>query len=125
MYVIFLFLQTILSLSFADTLTFRHKNYSFKIEAQSNMIRYVAPLTDLSIKKMKCNEHLFLFIKSKIKNLNQRPYIKSESSSDIEIQIEKSRYLLVSNDANYDFFASFDFHFKTLLIEEKLTCSNN
>jgi hypothetical protein len=124
MYLILLLLFSFSHQLIADTFSIRHKNFSFKIDIDSDRIHYLAPQTDLSISKKKCNEHLFQLFIERTNNLTKRvsnPKIKA----DLEVSYKGVQYVLISSDKHYDYFSNFDQNFKTLKIEDQLICQSH
>lgn len=121
MYLIFLFLisQPIK----ASEIEVHYKLTTYHINSDSNLIKYTASNTELSIKKQKCNEHIFNSLQSKLKNFTTANFQQEPTQNTYTITIDHNKLYDNYNSKRAQFFDKFDSYFKTLKIEEKLNCN--
>ncbi len=121
MYLIFLYL---LSQSIkASEIEVHYKLTTYHIISDSKLIKYTASYTELSIKKQKCNEHIFNSLESKLKNFTTTNFQQKPSRNTYTITIDHNKLYDNYNSKRAHFFDKFDSYFKTLKIEEKLNCN--
>lgn len=124
MYLNYLILIFLLSSEvISKEIVIKHRLFQYKIIVFDTIIRYEAPYTNLSIEKKECTDILFKQLVAETKLQDFEKYSNFYSENSIEIKYEgESRYFSKQHE-NYKFFSSFDSHFKTLKIEEKISCT--
>jgi molecular chaperone DnaK (HSP70) len=103
---------------------FDYKLIHYKILSTENKISFKGQFSDLSLVKKDCNQHIIKKIQSKFRNYLKADFKNSPVINGYTIQIDQKVKYDFSENNRATFFIYFESYFKTLKLEEKLSCGN-
>jgi hypothetical protein len=99
-----------------------HKLFTYKIHIDPQEINYHSSNIELSLKKKSCNEHIIKAAESKLKNYLSKEFLNLPAANSYLLIIDNIKKYDLYTSKRAAFFANFDAYFKTLKIEEQLSC---
>jgi hypothetical protein len=103
---------------------FDYKLIHYKILSSEDKISFKSQFIDLNLVKKDCNQHIIKKLQSKFRNYLKAEFKESPVVNGYSIQIDQKVKYDFSENNRARFFIYFDKYFKTLKLEEKLSCGN-
>jgi hypothetical protein len=103
-------------------INFDYQLVHYKVISEVDQIRFQSQFTDLSLIKKECNQHILKNLQSKLHNYLKVNFQDLPVKNGYSIKFVKNiKYDYIENN-RARFFINLDHYFKTLKIEEKLSC---